>query len=170
MGSNEHCHVRPTVCERAICRKRSIAPVSRYASGQAHHRRRCKLGVPCVPARCSPDGSRLAYALARNDPNDEQGWVAVSDGLNGTSKLVATSPAKDYFEVSAWLDAATIVLQSATPPQRVWIVRDDVASHPCSRARAAGCLRRATLFCRWREHEQSGCVKYQTAHRKSVVN
>lgn len=76
-------------------------------------------------ARFSPDSSRLAYALARHDSNNEQGWVALSDGMNGTSSLIATSPAKDYFWVAAWLDSDTIVLQSGLSPQGVWTVRAD---------------------------------------------
>jgi len=76
-------------------------------------------------ARFSPDSSRLAYALARHDSNNEQGWVALSDGLNGTSRFIATSPAKDYFWVAAWLDSDTIVLQSGMSPQGVWTVRAD---------------------------------------------
>jgi WD40-like Beta Propeller Repeat len=76
-------------------------------------------------ARFSPDGSRLAYALARHDPSNEQGWVAVSEGTRGTSRLIATSPAKDYFWVAAWLDSDTIVLQSGMSPQGVWTVRAD---------------------------------------------
>jgi len=76
-------------------------------------------------ARFSPDGSRLAYALARHDPSNEQGWVAVSEGTRGTPRLIATSPAKDYFWVAAWLDSDTIVLQSGMSPQGVWTVRAD---------------------------------------------
>ena len=76
-------------------------------------------------ARFSPDGSRLAFALARHDPSNEQGWVAVSDGTGGTSKLIATSPANDYFWVAAWQDSDTIILQSGMPPQGVWSVRAD---------------------------------------------
>ncbi len=76
-------------------------------------------------ARFSPDNSRLAYALARRNPDDEQGWVAITDGLTGTSKLIATSPAKDYFAVVGWLDANTIVLQSSGEKAGVWIVDAD---------------------------------------------
>ena len=76
-------------------------------------------------ARFSPDGSRLAYALARRDPSNEQGWVAVSEGTRGTSRLIATSPAQDYFWVGAWLDSDTIVLQSGMSPQGVWTVHAD---------------------------------------------
>ncbi len=76
-------------------------------------------------ARFSPDNYRLAYALARHDPENEQGWVAITDGLTGTSKLIATSPAKDYFAVVGWLDANTIVLQSSGEKAGVWTVGAD---------------------------------------------
>ncbi len=73
-------------------------------------------------ARFSPDSSRLAYALARRDPENEQGWVAITEALNGTSKLIATSPAKDYFAVTGWLDADTIILQSEGQTPGIWTV------------------------------------------------
>jgi hypothetical protein len=75
--------------------------------------------------RISPDQSRVAYALARGNPDNEQGWVAVSDGLTGTSQLVATSPAADYFSVKAWLDDTTLVLQSWGAKPGVWVVQSD---------------------------------------------
>src|SRR5258705_13899794 len=50
-------------------------------------------------ARFSPDGSRLAFGLARGAPDAEQGWVAVSLGMSGPARLVATSPANDSFSV-----------------------------------------------------------------------
>jgi hypothetical protein len=72
-------------------------------------------------ARFSPDSSRIAYGLAKNEPDNEQGWVAVTDGLTGKSKLVATSLPKDYLTVVGWLDNETIVLQSGTLSQGVWL-------------------------------------------------
>jgi hypothetical protein len=76
-------------------------------------------------ARLSPDGTRVAFALARRDPENEQGWVAVSDGLEGGSRLVATSPAGDYFQVKQWLDGETLLLQSWGAAPGVWTVRAD---------------------------------------------
>jgi hypothetical protein len=72
-------------------------------------------------ARFSQDGPQVAFGIARGDPNNEQGWVAVSDGLEGTARLVAAAPAGDYFQVAAWLDADTLVLQSwgVTPGVRL---------------------------------------------------
>jgi hypothetical protein len=80
-------------------------------------------------ARFSPDAGRVAFALARNDPADELGWVAVSDGLSGGSRLIATSQAGQSFNVAAWLDGDTLLLEStdlACDPQclsELWTVR-----------------------------------------------
>lgn len=76
-------------------------------------------------ARFSPDDTRLAYGLARNNPDDEQGWVAVADVATGKSTLIATSPAKDYFQVAAWLDPNTLLLQSAGQVAGIWTVGAD---------------------------------------------
>ena len=73
-------------------------------------------------ARFSPDSKTLAFALARRNPDDEQGWVAVAGVAGGPSKLVATSPANDYFSVAGWLDADTLILQSAGQVAGVWTV------------------------------------------------
>jgi hypothetical protein len=63
-------------------------------------------------AQFSPDGTRVAFALAQGDPNNEQGWVAVSDSLSGASSLVITGAPGQYFTVVAWLNASTLLLQS----------------------------------------------------------
>jgi hypothetical protein len=76
-------------------------------------------------ARFNPDSTRVAYGLARHEPDNEQGWVAVSDSLSGKSRLVAISPAKDYFWVAAWLDADTLVLQSNGQTPGIWLARAD---------------------------------------------
>jgi hypothetical protein len=65
-------------------------------------------------ARFNPDLTGVAFALAKGDPNDEQGWVAVSDGLNGASKLILTGKPGEYFIVAGWLNANTLLLQSNT--------------------------------------------------------
>lgn len=75
-------------------------------------------------ARFSPDGTRLAFGLARNNPDDEQGWVAVADDFSGSSRLIATSPAADYFQVVGWLDDSTVILQSwgnTGSPAMIWL-------------------------------------------------
>ena len=62
--------------------------------------------------RFSPDGQRVAFALARGNPGGEQGWVAVSESLSGGSTLIATSAPGQYYTVAAWLNAGTLLLQS----------------------------------------------------------
>ncbi len=62
-------------------------------------------------ARFSPDGKRVAFALAKGDPTAEQGYVAVSAGLGGQSNFVTTSNPGQYFTVEAWLDNKTLLLQ-----------------------------------------------------------
>lgn len=76
-------------------------------------------------ARFSPDSTRVAFAAARHNPDDEQGWVLVSTGLTGASKMIAKSPAKDYYELLAWLNADTLLLQSHNPQPALWTVKID---------------------------------------------
>ena len=38
--------------------------------------------------------------------------MAVSDGLSGASKLIATSQPGEYFTVMGWVNADTLLLQS----------------------------------------------------------
>jgi hypothetical protein len=63
-------------------------------------------------ARFNPDATRVAYALAKRNPDAEQGWVAVSDGLSGASRLIATSQPGEYFTVVGWVNPDTLLLQS----------------------------------------------------------
>jgi hypothetical protein len=63
-------------------------------------------------ARFSTNGSRLAFALARGDQSNEQGWVAVSDSTSGASKLILTGQAGTYYTVAGWLDDQTLLVQS----------------------------------------------------------
>jgi hypothetical protein len=65
-------------------------------------------------ARFSPDGQRVAFALAKGVPDAEQGYVAVSDGLGGASNFVATTDPGSYYTVLAWLDDSTLLLQLET--------------------------------------------------------
>src|SRR5512139_2915711 len=53
-------------------------------------------------ARFSPDLTRVAFALAKRDPQNEQGWVAISDGLSGGSKLIVTGQPGEYFTIVGW--------------------------------------------------------------------
>ena len=63
-------------------------------------------------SRFSPDGSRIAYAIAKGDPNNEQGWVVVSDTAVSNSKVILTSQAGSYYTVSGWLNDQTLLVQS----------------------------------------------------------
>jgi hypothetical protein len=63
-------------------------------------------------ARFSPDGSRVAFALAQGDPSNERGWVAVGDSTGGLSKLILVGEAGSYYTVHGWLDDQTLLVQS----------------------------------------------------------
>jgi len=82
-------------------------------------------------ARFNPDLTRVAFALAKNNPDAEQGWVAVSDSLSGGSKLVVTGKPGEHFTVAGWLNADTLLLQSnsltCNPPctSSLWVVKVD---------------------------------------------
>jgi hypothetical protein len=82
-------------------------------------------------ARFNPDLTRVAYALAKHDPDAEQGWVAVSDSLSGGSKLVVTGKPGEYFTVVGWLNADTLLLQTnsltcnPTCTRSLWTVKVD---------------------------------------------
>ncbi len=66
-------------------------------------------------ARFSPDGSRVAFALAKGDQQAEQGWVAVSNSLSGDSKVILTSQPGSYYTVAGWLDDQTLLVQATYP-------------------------------------------------------
>ena len=65
-------------------------------------------------ARFSPDSQRVAFALAKGDPSGEQGYVAVSDSLDGASNFVATTDPGGYYTVLAWLNDSTLLIQLNT--------------------------------------------------------
>ncbi len=65
-------------------------------------------------ARFSPSGDRVAFALAKGDPNAEQGWLAVGDSTGGTAQLILTSDAGSYYSILGWLDDQTLLVQSNT--------------------------------------------------------
>ena len=82
-------------------------------------------------ARFSPDLTRVAFALAKGNPDAEQGWVAVSDSLSGPSKLIVTGKPGEYYTVAGWLNADTLLLQSnqlmcnTTCMNSLWTVKTD---------------------------------------------
>ena len=84
-------------------------------------------------ARFSPDLTRVAFALAKHDPENERGWVAVSDGLSGGSKLIMTGQPGEYLTIVGWLNADTLLLQSnqltcnPTCTNSLWTVGSDGA-------------------------------------------
>jgi hypothetical protein len=63
-------------------------------------------------ARFSPNGQRVAFALAKGDPSAEQGWIAVSDGTSGASKLILTGDAGKIYLVIGWLNDQSLLLQT----------------------------------------------------------
>ena len=77
----------------------------------------------------SPDGTRLAYAIARHNPDNEQGWLAVSTDLrtSGDQPIVTSEPGT-FVSVKSWLDNDTLVFQrsaTASGTASVWSVRYD---------------------------------------------
>ncbi len=96
----DHCGDTVNVTNLADGSQTSITPPAE-ATGWA------ALGT----ARFSPDNSRVAFALAKRDPENEQGWVAVSDGLEGGSKVILTSEPGSYYSVVGWLNADTLLVQ-----------------------------------------------------------
>ncbi len=112
----------------------------------------------------SPDGSRVAFALSRRDPSNEQGWLAMSDGLLGASSLIYTSPAGSYPRVAGWLDANTIIFQvtpvSSNPgaPSTIWAINTD-GSNP--RQLAEGDLLMVTRAAAQSPTEQTGGLTWR---------
>jgi len=62
-------------------------------------------------ARFSPAGERVAFALAKGDPNAEQGWLAVGNSTGGSAQIIATSDKGSYYSVLGWLDDQTLQVQ-----------------------------------------------------------
>lgn len=65
-------------------------------------------------ARYSPTGDRVAFALAKSDPNSEQGWVAVGSSSGGPAKMILAGEPGSYYTVQGWLDDQTLLVQSNT--------------------------------------------------------
>ena len=85
-------------------------------------------------AHLSPEGGRVAFALARGDPENEQGAIAVADSLSGAARLVLTSEPGAYYTLAGWLDDSTLLLQQQTMicadvcPPSLWTVGVDGSS------------------------------------------
>jgi hypothetical protein len=65
-------------------------------------------------ARFSPTGDRVAFALAKNDPSSEQGWVAIGPSSGGSATMILAGEAGSYYNVQGWLDDQTLLVQSNT--------------------------------------------------------
>ncbi len=79
-------------------------------------------------ARFSPAGNQVAFALAKGDPNNEQGWLAVGDSTGGTAKIIATGDPGSYYNVIGWIDDQTLLVQSisvSAPSNQVLTVKVD---------------------------------------------
>jgi len=63
-------------------------------------------------ARFSPTGDRVAFAMARGNPDDERGWVAVGPSSGGPAKLILAGDAGSYYTVQGWIDDQTLLVQS----------------------------------------------------------
>jgi hypothetical protein len=93
-------------------------------------------GVPGRAAlggvRFNSDGSRIAFAAlagGAEPATDTRGYVMVSDGLSGGSRIVATSRPGEYLKVAGWLSDDMLVLQSFSigpdGEPAVWVVGTD---------------------------------------------
>jgi hypothetical protein len=63
-------------------------------------------------ARFSPAGDRVVFAMAKGNPDNEQGWVAIGNRTGGTASIILTSEPGDYYNVQGWLDDQTLLVQS----------------------------------------------------------
>jgi hypothetical protein len=82
-------------------------------------------------ARFSPDGKRVAFALARGNPDDEHGWVAISGGLSGASSTI-TDRSGGFYQVVSWLNSHSLLLQwvdmscgAGCPGDSLWTIDVD---------------------------------------------
>ncbi len=85
-------------------------------------------------AHLSPEGGRVAFALARGNPEGEQGAIALADSLSGAARLVLTSEPGSYYTLAGWLDDSTLLVQQQTMtcadvcPASLWTVGVDGSS------------------------------------------
>jgi tricorn protease-like protein len=81
-------------------------------------------------ARFSPAGNQVAFALAKGDPNDEQGWLAIGNSTGGTAKIIVTGDTGSYYNVIGWVDDQTLLVQQisvsgANATNQVFTVKSD---------------------------------------------
>lgn len=70
----------------------------------------------------SPDGSRLAFGLALGNPDDERGYLVVTDDLSGSSRLLATTEESAVYRVLAWLDDDTLLVEQSGFDNTLWTI------------------------------------------------
>jgi tricorn protease-like protein len=81
-------------------------------------------------ARFSPAGDRVAFGMGKNNPDDEQGWVAIGNTAGGTANIILTSGSGEYYTVQGWLDDRTLLVQSTSVGNpggvnQIWTVSAD---------------------------------------------
>ncbi len=65
-------------------------------------------------ARFSPDGKKLAYAVAEGFQDASRGWVVLTDTAFDNSHAIMESEPASYYYVVGWLDDQTLLIQKIT--------------------------------------------------------
>src|SRR5690606_24250279 len=71
-------------------------------------------------ARFSPDGSRVAYGIARGNPEDELGYLILADVASGQAELIGESEPGSIFRVLSWLDDSTLLVEMSGMENTLW--------------------------------------------------
>jgi hypothetical protein len=79
-------------------------------------------------ARFSPDGSRVAFALNRGNPEAERGAIAVSRRLGGRAQFVVLGPRGSLVMLLGWLNGRTLLVQTqavncSKACSTIWVAR-----------------------------------------------
>ena len=78
----------------------------------------------------SPSGTKIAYQVARGNPDSEMFWTIVVDQITGQSTVVMTDQATgydlNYGQVAGWLDDATLVIGAWTGKSAILNVTNGV--------------------------------------------
>jgi hypothetical protein len=97
-------------------------------------------------AHFSPSNAKVAYQVARSDPENEKFWTIVVDLFSGESKVVledqATGYNLNYGNIAAWLDDNTLIVGSQWSPQSAVV---DVSTGSVIRQERGSYLGTATL-------------------------
>jgi hypothetical protein len=90
-------------------------------------------------AEFSPDGQRLAYAVARNDPEAEAGQVLLVDMAPGSQPIPLASLSDGHFRRLDWLDDDRLVVgESAGGEDRVVLLTLGAAEVPLGAGQLVG--------------------------------